>query len=261
MTPQDETGVAPWHAFWLASELSAATGAAFGQRIDDFSPVAAEPPNRFVYGAADRPLVRPTDDLARLLATRRTGRDFGEGRLPAATVGSLFSAFADTGGRAADGARRRAWPSAGGLYPVEVFACLLAVDHPFDRRAVHYEPDTHGLTDIGPAPGWPELAPALSAGGVTGTPHVVVLFVLDTATIETKYGNRAGRFALVEVGHAAQNLALRLAADELTGCELGGTHDRSLLATLGLAGSGARLALAYACGRPPPPPPRRRRRR
>lgn len=193
-----------------------------------------------------------------MLATRRSARVFDKGPLSARALGSLFSAFADAEGTSGE-VRRRAWPSAGGLYPLEVFACRLAVDHPLNGRAVHYEPDTHGLTDLAPAPAWPALAAPLSATGViTGTPQVVVLFVLDTAAMEAKYATRAGRFALIEVGHAAENLALRLAADGLAGCELGGTHDRSLLAALGLTGSGARLALRYACGRSPTPPRRRR---
>ena len=240
MTETDD----PWEAFWRAGELSAATGPALAARINDVEPVP--PPSPFAFAAPPVGLARPRDALAGLLAQRRSTRAFADGRLPAAGLGSLLSAFADN----AEG--RRAWPSAGGLYPLEVFALLLAVDHPLDGRAAHYEPAEHALTDLGPAPGWDALCPLLSADVLDGTPQVVVLFVVDTAGMARKYGPRAGRFALIEVGHAAQSLAVRLAADGLAGCELGGAFDRAVLAALGLERPGvdAKLALAYACGLP-----------
>lgn len=225
----------PWQAFWLASELSAATSPGFAARINNFEPAAR--PSPFAYPAAPTPLPAVDDRLGRLIKARRSQRDFADQPLPAKALASIFSAFA-----------HRAWPSAGALYPLEVFAFLLNVEHALNGRVVHYEPDSHALTDIGAAPPWSGLAEMLSADGLTGTPHAVVVFVLDTAAAEDKYGNRAGRFALIEVGHAAQSLALRLAADELAGCELGGGHDRPLAAELRLGSTGARVALAYACG-------------
>ncbi|HVF75260.1 MAG TPA: SagB/ThcOx family dehydrogenase [Acidimicrobiales bacterium] len=231
----------PWRDFWLASELSPATGPAFGERINDAVP-PSDYPGRFTYAAADHALPRPTDALAEAQAARASTRDFAPGPLPADALGAVFSAFAD------GAARRRAWPSAGGLYPLEVFALLLAVDHPLDGRAVHYEPDTHGLTDVGPAPSWAEVQEPLGGMALTGAPQVVVLFVLDPGAMQAKYGNRGGRFALVEVGHAAQNLALRLGASGLAGCELGGTYDRTVKRLLGLDDPAVLVALGYACG-------------
>lgn len=232
----------PWRDFWLASELSPATGPAFGERINDAPPPSGLP-GRFTYAAADHPLPRPSDALVGLQAARGSTRAFAPGRLRPDELGAVFSAFADGAGR------RRAWPSAGGLYPLEVFALLLAVDHPLDGRAVHYEPDTHGLTDIGPGPPWGDVQESVGGMALTGVPQVVVLFVLDPAAMEGKYGNRGGRFALVEVGHAAQNLALRLAASGLAGCELGGTYDRTVKRLLGLGDEPVLVALGYACGR------------
>jgi len=241
----------PWRDFWLAGELSPATGPAFGERIND-APPPSDYAGRFTYAQAEHALARPADPLAGLQAVRASTRAFAPGRLSADALGAVFSAFAD------GAPRRRAWPSAGGLYPLEVFALLLAVDHPLDRRAVHYEPDSHGLTDIGPAPAWAEVQEPLGGMALAGEPHVVVLFVLDPAAMEGKYGNRGGRFALVEVGHAAQNLALRLAASGLAGCELGGTYDRTVKRLLGLDDEPVLVALGYACGLHPDPPKRRR---
>ena len=51
-----------------------------------------------------------------------------------------------------------------------------------------------------------------------------------------KYGLRAYRFALLEAGHAAQNLLLAATALDLAAVPLGGFFDRILDATLGLDG-------------------------
>lgn len=85
---------------------------------------------------------------------------------------------------------------------------------------------------------------------VEGVSQVVVVFVLFTDRVVAKYGAMGGRFALMEVGHAAQNLALRLAADGLGGCQAGGVVETEMLGLLGLDGTPARVALAYACGLP-----------
>lgn len=242
--------VSPWREFWLASELSEATGPAFAERIND-SPPPSGAPGRFAYPSAPVPLAVVNDGLRRVHAARQSTREFRSGRMPAASLGAVFSAFADSP------SGRRAWPSAGALYPVAVFAVLLDVEHALAGRVVHYEPESHGLTDVCAAPAWDELREPLGAAGMTGEPQVVVLFALDPAAMEAKYGVRAGRFALVEVGHAAQSLALRLAASGLVGCELGGTYDRAVKRVLGLDGVPVLIALGYACGLGP----ERRRRR
>jgi hypothetical protein len=54
---------------------------------------------------------------------------------------------------------------------------------------------------------------------------------------------------LQQVGHAAQNLGLRLAADRLAGYVLGGGLDREVLALLGVAHLPVRYGGAVAAGR------------
>ena len=77
--------------------------------------------------------------------------------------------------------------------------------------------------------------------------------MLLTDRVVEKYGATGGRFALIEVGHAAQNVALRVAADGLAGWLAGGVVESELLAMLHLDGTPARVALAYACGLPASP--------
>lgn len=229
-----------WREFWLASELSEATSPGFAERINDFAPPAMDAPRLVTYAGADVPLPLAADDeLAEVSAARASTRSFGSALLSADQLGRVFSAFAG-----------RRWPSAGALYPLEVFAVLLHVDHALNGRVVHYEPDTHGLTDVGTAPSWEALRGPSGGAALANRPHVVVLFVLDNDAMEAKYGDRGGRFALIEVGHAAHALALRLAASGLVGCELGGAYDRWCKSLLGLEQTNLLVAHAYACGSP-----------
>ena len=236
--PEVDAEVLLWRRFWLASELSATAGPGFAERIND-TPPPSDLPRLATYAGPAHPLARADDALWRTSAARCSTRAFGPARLSARSMGALFTAF--------DG---RAWPSAGALYPVEVFALLFNVDHPLNGRVVHYEPDTHELTDIASAPSWDALREPLGGQVLVGTPQVVVVFALDCAAMEAKYGTRGGRFALIEVGHAAHALALRLTSSKMVGCELGGTYDRHVKALLGLEATPLLVALGYACGLP-----------
>ena len=74
------------------------------------------------------------------------------------------------------------------------------------------------------------------------------MFVLFAERMTDKYGERGGRFALVEVGEAVQSLALRLVAEDLVGYALGGLVDEPVKRLLRLDGTRAQIALGYACG-------------
>ncbi|MFP5317494.1 MAG: SagB/ThcOx family dehydrogenase, partial [Acidimicrobiia bacterium] len=183
------------------------------------------------------------DRLSRLTDRRRSQRAFGPGTLTARRLGGLLGPLAAR----PDGSRGH--PSAGGLYPVEVFCLAGDVGGGLAGTVCCYNADNHSLTPVGPLPPWPQWSGSLNLA-VDGVPQVVLVFVLLTDRVVAKYGATGGRFALMEVGHAAQNVALRLAADGLVGCEAGGVVEPDLLRLLRLDGTPARVALAYACGLP-----------
>lgn len=226
--------------FWEASALTPALVPRFGAAIDRYLPPDAH--RTATHPGPDVALPKPRDRHARLLRARRSDRTFGAGRLPLKQVGSLCAAF----GRSNAGGR--AFPSAGGLYPLEVYVLAESVDGL--ERGVHcYNADDHTLSRVGPLPAWDAYRAALTFECV-GVPQVVFVFALLGDDLVDKYGARGGRFALLEVGHAAQNLALRVTAEGLAGCEIGGTLDTELRTLLDIDGAPARIALAFACGLP-----------
>ena len=236
-----------YHLFWENTKLGQVTVQGFSRRIQQY--VATEPDRAPLrYAGAPLTLGRPRDALARLLDARRSELAFDERPLPARRLGTLFSAF----GAAPDGSR--AFPSAGATYPLEIFALLANVEGHLRGTAVHYAPDDHSLTVVGALGSWDDYSGGVNLDGVVGVPHVIVVFVLFPERVTAKYGERGGRFALIEVGHAAQNLALRLTRERMAGCEIGGLLDERVKTLLRLEGTPAQIALGYACG------PRRRAR-
>jgi len=227
--------------FWEASTLTPATAPAFGSQVLSWDPPWR--PRLLTYPGPDLDLPLPRDRLLSLTQRRSSGRTFGPGRLTERQLGSLFAAFSQT----PDG--RRLFPSAGALYPLEVFCLATGVEGDMTGKILCYNPDRHSVSVVGECPPWEECAKAIN-NPLEGQPQVVFLFVLLLEEMLAKYGPRGGRFALIEVGHAAHSLALRLTREKLAGFEMGGLLDREILRLLGLQDRPARVALGYACGLP-----------
>ncbi|MGQ0841120.1 nitroreductase family protein [Actinokineospora sp.] len=230
--------------FWTASTLTSLTQRAFADRLGEHRapPRTADP---FVLPGAPHALHRPDDRLQRLFARRRSDRDFAAGPLSARDLGAVLGALAGTrsGGRA--------YPSAGGLNAVRGYPLLLDVDHALSGRITRYDADRHALQDIAECPKWTDLAPLVGATPDSAAPHLLVVLALADAEQFAKYGERAGRFGLIEAGAAAQTLALRVAERGLAGFLLGGAADRELLGLLGLTTDRVRVAAVLAGGRKP----------
>jgi hypothetical protein len=209
--------------FWAASRFSPLHQRRLGERLRDFRP---QPPlvDPLELPAAPAPLPKPHDRLQKLFQARKSTREFADRPLTDKQLGTVLGALGDN-----------SFPSAGGLNPLRCYAFV-------NGRAVRYDIRRHALQDIGAAP--EDLAEIL------GTPEVppltIVLVLKDDESFE-KYGERAGRFGLIEVGAAAQSICLRLAEQKLGGYLLGGVSDNEMLHSLGLPRE-LRVATAIACG-------------
>ena len=204
------------------------------------------PPAPDLLAVPDPPtrLARADDAVQAALEARRSERTFAPGHLGWDVVGRVLSGLSGVGSR-------RYVPSAGALYPLETFVLLRRVAGPLPRCAARYLPVEHALVPVADLPDDAALGRLLDPTGDPGCPMVVV-FALRTAQMVAKYGERGGRFALIEVGAAAQNIGLRAAHEGLAGCLLGAV-DESTLGDLLCAGRSpsVRVALAYALGKRP----------
>jgi SagB-type dehydrogenase family enzyme len=167
------------------------------------------------------------------MVRRQSVREFTRTKLSQEEFSQLLWA---TQGMTGTGDKRTA-PSAGALYPLEVF---VATGDGF----YHYQPQGHALVvesrdDLRPA----LYQAALQQEAVLEAPAVFVIAAVYWR-IEMKYGpKRTPRYVHMEVGHAAQNLLLQAAALGLGAVPIGAFYDERVHAVLRLPPDHAPLYL------------------
>lgn len=169
--------------------------------------------------------------LEQLLSQRRSIREYPDAALSLAEIGQLL--WAAQGITHAEGLR--AAPSAGALYPLELYVVAGRVDG-LAPGVYHYEPGRHQLVKTGDGDVREALArAALSQSCVSDAPAVIV-FTADYARTTGKYGHRGRRYVDMEVGHAAENVFLQAGALGLATVPVGAFEDEEVGGMLGLPG-------------------------
>lgn len=129
----------------------------------------------------------------------------------------------------------RTIPSAGALYPLEVFVQVRHVDK-LAPGIYHYNPLRHHLRNVREGDYTDELSRCLIQHSI---PQNASLFIFITALFERstfKYGDRGYRFVLLEAGHVAQNINIVCTGFRLGSLNVGGFFDRESDAFLQLDG-------------------------
>ena len=159
-----------------------------------------------------------------VLAGRRSVRQFADARLTDPEVSQLL--WAAQGMTDAEGYRTA--PSAGALYPLEVY--VATADGCF-----HYEPGRHLLHRNSKDDRRKAIyEAALSQDAVREAPAVFVIAAIYERT-EGKYGEQRGaRYVHMEAGHAAQNLLLQAVAMGLGAVPIGAFQDSRIQEALRL---------------------------
>lgn len=161
--------------------------------------------------------------LEDILASRRSHREFSPTELTDAEVGQLL--WAAQGTTSEDG--KRTSPSAGALYPLEVY---VARSDGLD----HYDPKTHGLRRVSDSDLRRRIYEvALRQSPLKEAPAIFVITAVYART-EKKYGPDSQRYVHMEAGHAAQNLLLQTVALDLGAVPIGAFEDDDLRSALGL---------------------------
>lgn len=163
------------------------------------------------------------------LQRRRSVREFAEGPLSLQEVSQLLWSAQGT----TDPRGLRSAPSAGALYPLEVY--LVTGEVLGLRRGVYrYEPGRHGLVLLRKGDQRGELCrAALGQPWVEkGAAILVITAVYDRTT--RKYGKRGRRYVHMEAGAVAQSVYLQATALGLGTVAVGAFHDDRVRQALGL---------------------------
>ncbi|HIE30824.1 MAG TPA: SagB/ThcOx family dehydrogenase [Methanosarcinales archaeon] len=118
----------------------------------------------------------------------------------------------------------RTAPSAGALYPLEVYVVAGNVDGVSDG-VYHYQTEKHTLQKVCDGDLRRNLsACALHQSQITDAAvDIVFTAVFERTTV--KYGDRGVRYVYIEAGHAAQNVYLQAEALGLGVCAIGAFYD------------------------------------
>lgn len=127
----------------------------------------------------------------------------------------------------------RAYPSAGALYPVEIYLLCTAVA-PLESGVYHYRADRHELTLLFAEPKLGETMARIHGQDI-GSPSMMIALSASLQRNSDKYGARGYRFALLEMGACAFGLDLALTTEGMRTRWIGGFDDACLAEFLGIS--------------------------
>lgn len=150
-----------------------------------------------------------------------------------------------------DEQRFRAAPSAGALYPLEVYVAALSVAG-LEPGLYHYAPAEDALELLAAGDHSERLGRITFAPETFADAAGAVILSGFFERSEFKYRKRAYRFVLLEAGHVCQNLMLTACSLELGTVALGGFLDDELNDFLGIDGLAEAALYVLPFGNPAP---------
>jgi SagB-type dehydrogenase family enzyme len=201
---------------------------------------------RFSAEAAEKNF--PT--FANVLTTRSSVREFSKDAMPLETLSQILYLSAGIRHVEAHGTTFRHWPSAGGLFPVNLFLCVQNVVG-LEPGVYSYDPHEHGVRHLrGAADSQQCMSALLGAQPWIENASCAILLAADMDKTLWKYGGRGLRYVFLDCGHLGQNLSLCAHAVGAGSCAIGGFCEKELHQSLGLSIPDEAVMYALAVGMP-----------
>jgi len=122
----------------------------------------------------------------------------------------------------------RTTPSAGALYPLEIYLVT-------KEGVYHYKPESHELEQtLGGDDARPQLCRAARHQECVEEAPANIVIAAVYQRMEWRYRERAARYVHIEVGHAAQNIHLQAVALGLGSVPIGAFYDEQVQRVLSL---------------------------
>jgi len=175
--------------------------------------------------------------LMRLLQARESCRNYSLRPLPAQVLSNILAcgygivrtAKIDPTGQI----YLRTTPSAGGLFPLEIYSLARGVEGTVDGL-YHYNVRGHRLEFLRAGSWFAELDQALLMTPLVRGANLILFLSAVFARSQKKYGPRGYRYIMLEAGHVAQNICLSAVEQGLDSLCMGGYLDGRLNTFLGL---------------------------
>lgn len=191
----------------------------------------------------------PGADFFDLAKRRHSARDFSGEPVGIKELSLILKYSCGITGLSDQGQSRRAQPSGGARFPVEIYPIVFRSGPGLDAGLYHYNVKEHGLDVL-----WERPFGGDDIGELFTYPWVkdAALTILMTAVFwrnQNKYGERGYRYILFEAGHIGQNIYLVSEALGLKCCALGGTRDENLEKLIDVDGTTESALYALAIGK------------
>lgn len=170
------------------------------------------------------PRYKSNTSVEEALLERRSIRDYSGENLTIEEVSQLL--WAAQGITATDwsGRTKRTAPSAGALYPLELYLVVGDVEG-IDEGVYKYKPEEHELEKVRDEDLREELAKAALRQKCVKDAAVDIVFTAVYERTTGKYRDRGIRYVHMEAGHAAENVYLQAVALDLGTVSIGAFKD------------------------------------
>ncbi len=168
--------------------------------------------------------------VERIIGNRRTRRNFSRKGVQIAKLARILkSAYGVTskGSEKAGDVMLRACPSAGALYPLELYPVVLR-SKDLALGVYHYNVKNHSLEIVKKGDFLEELDNNLLGAELIPGADVALIITSVIDRSLAKYGERGYRFILIEVGHLAQNISLVCESLGFNSVCMGGFYEKDL---------------------------------
>lgn len=203
---------------------------------------------RYQYAQRTRlpsPEEQPASCLLSAISDRRSCRQYSDNAIKLEAVSELL--YYSLG--ISDDNYRRCTPSAGGLYPLELYVVSINVEG-LPPGLYHYDVRSHCLSHLEDGDFRPQLMKAIFIKETVQTSGAIIMLTGVFGRSKIKYGERAYRFVLFEAGHAMQNICIAGTVLGLGTCPVGGFVDDGLNDLLNIDGIDEAALYAVTIGCP-----------
>ncbi|ARJ51432.1 SagB/ThcOx family dehydrogenase [Staphylococcus lutrae] len=135
----------------------------------------------------------------------------------------------------------RVIPSAGALYPLELYGIVFDDYEELPKGLYHYSSDNHSLSLISSNSELFNISNYIMMFQNMGKPSIIFFITTIFKRSTFKYDDRAYRYMLIEAGAMAQNISLMATEYNLVSTYMGGTDDFKVETLLGVDGKNESL--------------------
>jgi SagB-type dehydrogenase family enzyme len=176
--------------------------------------------------------IRGTIAVERAIAQRRSVRSFIQKMMSLNQLAQLLWAAQ---GITEKGELFRSTPSAGALYPMDVYVVVgQGGVAEIEAGVYHYEPREHWLSRVAKHDLREGVAKAALSQMWIATAPVNLIITAEYKRVSIKYGKRGERYAMIEAGHIGQNIFLQAEVLGLNAGIVGAFHDTDINKLLNL---------------------------